>query len=64
MDFLFEERLFLDFLRVEKGLAENSLAAYRRDLDKFRHFLIEQGWEISSLNALQIAELVLQRASV
>lgn len=54
MDFLFEERLFLDFLRVEKGLAENSLAAYRRDLDKFRHFLIEQGWEISSLNALQI----------
>ena len=54
MDFLFEERLFLDFLRVEKGLAENSLAAYRRDLDKFRQFLIEQGWEISSLNALQI----------
>ena len=28
----------LDRLRVERGLAENSLAAYRRDLESFREF--------------------------
>jgi integrase/recombinase XerD len=26
---------FLDYCRIEKGLAQNSLAAYRRDLEKF-----------------------------
>ena len=30
---------YLDFCRIEKGLAENSLAAYRRDLEKFTVFL-------------------------
>ena len=30
---------YLDFCRIEKGLAENSLAAYRRDLEKFTAFL-------------------------
>ncbi len=26
---------FLDFLSVERGLAENTLLAYRRDLEKY-----------------------------
>jgi integrase/recombinase XerD len=30
-----EIQTFLDFCRIEKGLAENSLAAYRRDLERF-----------------------------
>ena len=30
---------YLDFLEVEKGLADNSLQAYRRDLDSFFDFL-------------------------
>jgi integrase/recombinase XerD len=30
---------FLNFCRVEKGLAVNSLAAYRRDLERFQRFL-------------------------
>jgi integrase/recombinase XerD len=32
---------YLDFCRIEKGLAENSLAAYRRDLEKLVVFLGE-----------------------
>ena len=30
-----EIQAFLDFCRIDKGLAENSLAAYRSDLDRF-----------------------------
>jgi integrase/recombinase XerD len=33
---------FLDYCRVEKGLAENSLLAYHRDLARFRAFLEPQ----------------------
>ena len=32
-------KAFLDYCRIEKGLAENSLAAYRRDLEKFDAFV-------------------------
>lgn len=37
--------LFLDYLTVEKGLAELSVQAYRRDLRHFGHFFQEQGLE-------------------
>lgn len=30
---------FFNYLSVEKGLAENTLAAYKQDLDSYRHFL-------------------------
>lgn len=30
---------YLDFLEIEKGLAENTLEAYRRDLSDFLNFL-------------------------
>jgi integrase/recombinase XerD len=41
-----EVRLFLDFARVEKGLAANSIASYRRDLAEFSAFLRRQGRSI------------------
>ncbi len=39
MDFAIEQRNFLDHLRVERGLAENTLSAYERDLRVFAQFL-------------------------
>ncbi|MGD8575679.1 MAG: site-specific integrase, partial [Thiohalophilus sp.] len=36
---------FLDALWMERGLSENTLAAYRSDLSQFGHWLKEQGSE-------------------
>lgn len=38
-----EVQLFLDFARVEKGLAANSIESYRRDLTEFSAFLHRLG---------------------
>ena len=37
-----KSQAFLDYCRVEKGLAANSLAAYRRDLEKFSSYLLQE----------------------
>jgi len=37
-----DSREFLDYCRIERGLAENSLAAYRRDLKHCAEFLAER----------------------
>ena len=34
---------YLDYLRLECGLAENSLIAYRRDLELLLEFLFQRG---------------------
>ena len=49
-------RNFLDHLRVERGLAENSLAAYRRDLARFEIFLAEAGIALESVDPKVITE--------
>jgi integrase/recombinase XerD len=47
--FLRDLPLFLDHLAVEKGLAENSLEAYRRDLTAFGRHLDEEGLSVNGV---------------
>jgi integrase/recombinase XerD len=45
---------FIEFLWLEKGLSDNTLAAYRSDLKKFAQFAFEQGFtDIRSLTQSQ-----------
>ena len=46
---------FLAWARLERGLAQNTLASYARDLNSFGTFLAEQGLE--ELGAVQRATL-------
>ncbi len=45
-----EASLFLDFVRVEKGLAANSIESYRRDLKEFSEFLRTIGKSPAAVN--------------
>ncbi len=53
MEFSKESRDFLDHLRVERGLAENSISAYGRDLNRFNKFL--------SLSSLGLSDVTSER---
>jgi integrase/recombinase XerD len=41
---------FLNYLRVEKGLSQNTILAYGRDLQKFRAFAEGRGSDLAELN--------------
>lgn len=47
---------FLMYLSAEKGLTENTLCAYRSDLEKFCHFLYEQ--QIADLSAVTYESII------
>lgn len=51
MDFEKESRNFLDHIRVERGLAENSIAAYKRDLHRLANFLQSEGVELDDVDS-------------
>ncbi len=52
-------RLYLDHLAVERGLAANSMAAYRRDLDRYLAFSAERGIDdVSSVTEADIADFL------
>ncbi|HEY2091411.1 MAG TPA: site-specific tyrosine recombinase XerD [Thermoanaerobaculia bacterium] len=48
--------IFLDYLAVEKGLAKNSLSAYRIDLRHFGHWLADQGLELDRVERINIVK--------
>lgn len=43
--------LFLEMLSAERGAAQNTLSAYRRDLDEFCHYLSKRGRDSDSARA-------------
>ena len=55
-----EDRIvgFLDYLRVEKRLAANTVEAYARDLDKFSRFLEKKGWSLEGTGPAGIREFL------
>ena len=51
---------YLDHLLVERGLAKNSMAAYRRDLSRYQEFLIEKGLlEFVAVTANDISDFLI-----
>jgi integrase/recombinase XerD len=51
-------RSFLTYTRVEKGLAENTLLAYGRDLGKFAAFAAERGKSLGELDRGDILDFL------
>ena len=49
LEFSRDSRDFLDHLRVERGLAENSISAYGRDLNRFNKFLSQSSITLSEV---------------
>jgi integrase/recombinase XerD len=55
--------LFLDHIKVERGLARLTLDAYGRDLARFTAFLVERGRaEIDDITALDVTDFLIELA--
>ena len=53
---------FLDHLKVERGLAENTLQAYEADLEQFTHFLRGRGLEqMNQVRRQEITDYLMDR---
>jgi integrase/recombinase XerD len=50
---------FLSYLRVERGLAQNTVEAYSRDLEKFLRFLQKNGWSFGETRPAGIRKFLL-----
>lgn len=51
---------YINFLRLEKSLSENSISAYRTDMEKFRQFAEAKGVEPESVDRVQVEEFLAQ----
>ena len=49
---------FMNYIKVEKGLAANTLAAYDRDLRKFERFAEERGLPLEALNRDHVVDFL------
>jgi integrase/recombinase XerD len=49
---------FFNYLRVEKGLAANTIAAYKRDLKKFSAFLGRRGSDLEAVRRDEIVDFL------
>ena len=49
-------REYISYIRVEKGLAKNSLEAYERDLRKLEAWAVKNGLELLTLTRLELRE--------
>jgi integrase/recombinase XerD len=47
---------FIDHLRIERGLSENSLVSYSRDLRYLLEFLEEKGYRLTEISAASLSE--------
>ena len=56
MEIATASRNFLDHLRVERGLADNSIAAYRRDLIRFENFLTDRNIALEEVSPKVMGE--------
>jgi integrase/recombinase XerD len=52
------ETSFLDYLRVEKGLSQNTLIAYENDLEKLVRFAEQRGKDLSSLERRDLTDFI------
>lgn len=51
-------RAFVNSLRVEKGLSENTIHAYRRDMLKFMAFVTERGLKTADIERSHVVEFL------
>ncbi|PYU25117.1 MAG: site-specific tyrosine recombinase XerD, partial [Acidobacteria bacterium] len=49
---------FMNYIKVEKGLAPNTLAAYARDLRKFQSFAEKRGLSLEALNRDHVVDFL------
>lgn len=51
-------RSFLNYLRVEKGLSDNTIQAYRRDMQKFAAFIGKRGVGMAAITRSHVVEFL------